>query len=124
MCTIVHLGGSEDVKVTSEPGGAKVVVDGAERGVTPLEVDLERKQAHTIILSTDGYKESIKQIQRRLSWWLAGNAIVGGLIGLVVDVLSGGGYTLDPSELHVPLESGTATAKAPVEALTTTPGAP
>lgn len=122
--TIVHLGGSEDVKVTSEPVGAKVVVDGADRGVTPLEVGLERKKAHTVVVSKDGYKESTKQIQSQLSWWLAGNAIFGGLIGLVVDLLSGGGYTLDPAEVHMALESGAATAKIPAEALTPTPAVP
>lgn len=120
--TIVHLGGSEDVKVSSEPVGAKVIVDGAERGVTPIEVDLERKKTHTVVLSKDGYKDSTKQIQSQLSWWLAGNAIFGGLIGLVVDLLSGGGYTLDPSDVHVALESGDATTKNPIETRTITPG--
>ena len=42
--TIVHLGGSEELNVTSEPPMAKVIVDGAERGVTPIAVKVERNR--------------------------------------------------------------------------------
>ncbi len=46
--TIVHLGGTEELNVTSEPSGAKLVVDGAERGVAPMALKVERKQAHKV----------------------------------------------------------------------------
>ena len=42
--TIVHLGGNEELNVSSEPAGAKVVIDGTERGVTPLATKVERKK--------------------------------------------------------------------------------
>lgn len=103
--TIVHLGGSEELNVTSEPSGAKVVVDGMERGITPVAVDVERKKPHKILVSKDGYQESQLSVDSSLSWWIAGNIVFGGLVGLLVDVLSGGGYTIDPDKLAVTLQS-------------------
>ncbi len=48
LCHHVHLGGTEELNVTSEPSGAKLVVDGAERGVAPMALKVERKQAHKV----------------------------------------------------------------------------
>jgi len=121
--TIVHLGSTEDLNIKSEPAGAKVVVDGADRGVTPLEVEVERKRPHTVVISMDGYKESTQRIESSKSWWLWGNAVFGGLIGLIVDLMNGGGYTLDPDDVKVNLErTATAAPVAPLGSLTSSTG--
>jgi len=104
--TLVHRGAPEDLTIKSEPVGATVVLDGIERGVTPLQVTVERNEPHTVVLSMDGFKEATRKIESNLSWWVAGNAASGG-IGLVVDLWSGNGYTIDPGELDVTLESTT-----------------
>ncbi|MFO0774344.1 MAG: PEGA domain-containing protein [Nitrospiraceae bacterium] len=107
--TIIHMGGSEDLDIKSNPPGATVVVDGAGRGVTPMTVDVERKKDHTVVLTKDGYQEQTVKVDHGVSWWLLGNAVFGGIIGLVVDLVSGGGYSLDPSDINVSLTStGTA----------------
>ena len=43
--TIVYLGSSEELNVSSEPSGATVVIDGTERGVTPLATKAEKKRS-------------------------------------------------------------------------------
>ena len=91
--TIVHLGGNEELNVSSEPAGAKVVIDGTERGVTPLATKVERKKDHAVVLTKEGFEENQSRVESHLSWWVAGNVILGGLVGILVDVLSGGGYT-------------------------------
>lgn len=93
--TIVHLGGSEEINVSSEPDGAKVVIDGTELGVTPLATKVERKKDHALVLTKEGFQETQTKVESHLSWWVAGNALVGGLVGILVDVLTGGGYTLE-----------------------------
>ncbi len=103
--TIVHLGGTEELNVISEPSGAKVVVDGTERGVTPIALKVERKQAHRILVSKEGYEESQTSVDSKLSLWMAGNVLFGGIIGFLVDVLSGGGYTIDPDKVAVTLQA-------------------
>jgi len=121
--TIVHLGSNEGLMIKSEPAGAKVVIDGADRGVTPLEVEVERKRSHTVVLSMGGYRETTQKVESGLSWWLAGNAVFGGVIGLVVDVLGGGGYTIEPSTIDLKLENAAvATVDVPLGSLTSSTG--
>jgi hypothetical protein len=45
--TIVHLGGSQEVPITSRPSGADILVDGLARGKTPAPVTLARGQGFT-----------------------------------------------------------------------------
>ncbi len=111
--TIVHLGGSEEINLSSEPAGAKVVIDGTELGVTPLATKVERKKDHAIVLNKEGFQETQTRVESHISWWVAGNVILGGLVGILVDVMSGGGYTIEPDAVAVTLK--------PVEAIGASP---
>ncbi|MFZ1764033.1 MAG: hypothetical protein CCU27_10605 [Nitrospira sp. UW-LDO-02] len=125
--TIVHLGGNEELNVSSEPAGAKVVIDGTERGVTPLATKVERKKDHAVVLTKEGFEENQSRVESHLSWWVAGNVILGGLVGILVDVLSGGGYTIEPDAVAVTLKpiEGVATSAAPsLSSLTQSPPVP
>ncbi len=125
--TIVHLGGSEEINVSSEPTGAKVVIDGTELGVTPLATKVERKKDHAIVLTKDGFQETQTKVESHISWWVAGNALVGGLVGILVDVLSGGGYTLEPDAVAVnlkPAEGITVSPSPSLSSLTQSPPIP
>lgn len=125
--TIVHLGGDEELNVSSEPAGAKVVIDGTERGVTPLAATVERKKDHAVVLTKEGFEENQSRVESHLSWWVAGNVILGGLVGILVDVLSGGGYTIEPDAVAVTLKptQGLVTSEAPsLSSLTQSPPVP
>ena len=125
--TIVHLGGNEELNVSSEPAGAKVAIDGTERGVTPLATKVERKKDHAVVLTKEGFEENQSRVESHLSWWVAGNVILGGLVGILVDVLSGGGYTIEPDAVAVTLKpiEGVATSAAPsLSSLTQSPPVP
>lgn len=125
--TIVHLGGNEELSVSSEPAGAKVVIDGTERGVTPLATKVERKKDHAVVLTKEGFEENQSRVESHLSWWVAGNVILGGLVGILVDVLSGGGYTIEPDAVAVtlkPIEGVAASAAPPLSSLTQSPPIP
>ncbi|MBX3339936.1 MAG: PEGA domain-containing protein, partial [Nitrospira sp.] len=71
--TIVHLGSSEELNVSSEPSGATVLIDGTERGVTPLATKVERKKDHAVVLTKEGFEESQSRVESHISWWVAGN---------------------------------------------------
>ena len=38
-------------------------------------------------------------LDRAVSGWFLGNLVIGGLIGIVVDVISGGVYKLEPGQI-------------------------
>src|SRR5205085_4482 len=79
-------GGSQTVTVTSTPPGASVLVDGQPQGVTPATVSLSRKSEHTVELAAAGYEPARLTVTKKLNPWLIGNLLLGGLIGVVVDV--------------------------------------
>ena len=125
--TIVHLGGNEELNVSLEPAGAKVVIDGTERGVTPLATKVERKKDHAVVLTKEGFEENQSRVESDLSGWVAGNVMLGGLVGILVDVFGGGGYTIEPDAVAVtlkPIEGVAASAAPPLSSLTQSPPIP
>jgi hypothetical protein len=66
--------------------GAKIFVDGKEKGETPTELVLKRKQGHLIRIELDGYDPYEISIGRRKSPWksIIGNLIIGGLPAAMV----------------------------------------
>ncbi len=125
--TIVHLGSDEELSVSSEPSGAKVVIDGTERGMTPLATKVERKKDHAVVLTKEGFEESQSRVESHISSWIAGNVIFGGLVGILVDVMSGGGYTIEPDKVAVtlkPVEGGGSSPAPSLSSLTQSPPIP
>jgi hypothetical protein len=68
--------------------GAKIIVDGKEKGETPVELVLKRKQDHLIRIELDGYDPYEISIGRKKTPWksIVGNLIIGGLpAGMVAE---------------------------------------
>lgn len=103
-CATIINGTSQSVDFRSDPPGARVYVDGVARGETPFEADVKRKQEHEVRFELEGYESYDVQLDRTVSPWLAGNILIGGLIGLGIDALSGGMYQVSPSSVGVILE--------------------
>ena len=100
--TIIH-GSRQQVSISSTPSNARVTVDGQPQGATPAIVLLKRKDLHTVRLELDGYQPVEIALRRKVSGWVWGNIIFGGLIGLAVDAGTGGMYKLTPEQLTTTL---------------------
>ncbi len=112
-CSTIFTGTSQNINFTSEPSSAKIEVINAYTnmqvytGTTPATVVLSKgdgyfKSASYIVkISKDGYETFQVQITGHLTgWYIAGNILVGGLIGwLIVDPISGGMWTLSPENI-------------------------
>lgn len=125
--TIVHLGGEQELNVTSDPSGAKVVIDGTERGVTPLAIKVERKKDHAMVFAKEGFQETQTKVESHISNWIAGNLVCCGLIGFLVDLVGSGGYTIEPDAVAVnlkPVESVVASPTPSLSSLTQSPPIP
>jgi len=119
--TIIH-GTTQKIHVSSEPSGADVQEDSIKLGQTPVSVTLKRKSDHVLIISKKGYQTEQRVIMHVIHGAVAGNIIVGGLIGWGVDAVSGGQYRLVPEMVHVvlkPLEPGSEEAGSPLLKMTT-----
>lgn len=102
-CGTIVNGSNQDVSFVSTPIGATVTVDGMDLGATPTIVSLSRKSTHTVAFSLDGYQPQSMIINRSVSGWAFGNILFGGLIGLVVDLSTGGMYKLTPDQVQMAL---------------------
>ncbi len=111
-CATVVTRGGKDQKVTilSDTPGATLVVDGQPTGAAPGTVALARKSEHKIEVVAPGYETAQVTVRRRLNPWLFGNLIIGGPIGLVIDVVSDSTHSLTPDEQKVTLRPLPATA--------------
>ena len=109
-------GGARDqhVKITSNPVGATVLVDGQPVGQTPADVKLCRKTEHNVEVAHPGYETAQTTIHRNLNPWLFGNILVGGPLGLVVDICTDATHNLSPDEIHLQLKNGGSDTRAQV----------
>ena len=98
-CSIIN-GRSQDVGISSSPAGANVIVDGQNRGITPLTLQLERDENHTIVIEKEGFQSQSATMTKSVSGWIWGNLFIGGIVGLVVDCCTGALWTLDPENVN------------------------
>jgi hypothetical protein len=99
--TFMSGGGEQMVRVNSSPSGAAVKIDGRDFGVTPTMAKLTRKDSHIVRLELAGYQPRETQLEKSLNPWVFGNILLGGVIGVVVDVVTGGINELKPDEVDL-----------------------
>jgi hypothetical protein len=110
-CATIVSGSKQTVRFTSNPLHATILIDSFEVGKTPFESRLARNQKHSIVIKLDGYQDFELQMTRKFNGWYIGNIVFGGLIGLIVDPLTGAICTLSPSEVRAQLSKGTVITK-------------
>lgn len=101
--TITGGTGPQKIKVASNPPGATVIVDGRPCAMTPTVLRLDRKVEHQILLEKEGYMAAEADLKPRINPWIFGNVVVGGLIGVVVDLATDSERSLSPSKVDVQL---------------------
>ena len=115
-CATIIKGPTEDISISSNPSNAQVRVYDRRNvevwnSTTPTVVELDRGrgyfkgETYTVEISEEGYQTSTIVIRSGINgWYLAGNIVLGGLIGwLIVDPLTGAMYNLKPEDISVGL---------------------
>lgn len=108
-CATVTRGTNEVYVVESAPAAAKVrISNGMTCEATPCSFKVPRKGNLVVTVSKDGYEDSTHDIQTQVSGGggaaMAGNVLVGGLIGVGVDAASGAMLEHKPNPLVVTLQ--------------------
>ncbi len=103
-CATIVSGKTQDVLIHSDPTGANILIDGMIKGTTPMFADLIRNERHTIKISKAGYEEETRATARGFNWWYLGNIILGGVIGLIVDPITGAIFEIKPDKINVDLK--------------------
>lgn len=107
-CATIVSGSKQSVKFTSNPSFATIFIDEVEMGKTPFEIKLERKKEHHVMIKLDGYKTYETNLTKKFNAWYIGNIAFGGIIGLIIDPITGAMYKLSPSEINAEMQKGVA----------------
>lgn len=85
-CATIVAPGPDLVPISSKPPGAMVYVDGVPVGVTPVTVPLKRSGSSRIRIELEGYEPVFVTQDKVFNGWFLGNILIGGLIGIIIDV--------------------------------------
>jgi membrane-bound inhibitor of C-type lysozyme len=116
-CATVTRGTTEAFTVETVPGGATVrTTAGYACDATPCTWKMPRKSEFTVTITKPGYKTVTTQVVHTTSGGgaagMAGNVLIGGIVGIGVDAATGATQDIKPNPLHVVLEPDTAAVAA------------
>ena len=106
-CATIISGSKQNVKFSSTPSAATIFINEVEVGKTPFELKLARKGEYDIQIKLDGYQTYQTSLTKKFNAWYIGNILFGGIIGLIVDPITGAIYNLTPGEINAQLTQGT-----------------
>jgi hypothetical protein len=120
-CATITRGTTEAWSVQTEPVGADIKLSSGEQCKSPCTLQKKRKDAFQVVIDHEGYQQVVTQVISSVKGagaaGMAGNVLIGGIIGIGVDLATGASKDLTPNPLIVklaPIGSGlTATIETP-----------
>jgi hypothetical protein len=113
-CATITRGTTEALVVNSSPSGAKVTLSNGMTGETPASFKVDRDEELVVTISKPGYETVTVNVNCQVAGagaaGMAGNVIVGGLIGAAIDAGSGAMMEHKPNPIEVTLESSPKTS--------------
>ena len=108
-CATVTRGTTQTFSVETDPIGAQVTTsNGFSCNYTPCSFTMKRKHPFTVTVEKEGYETVTTEIQSNVSGGggaaMAGNVLVGGLIGAGVDASTGAMNELKPNPLIIKMQ--------------------
>lgn len=107
-CATIISGSRQTVQISSQPNAAVVYLNEIEVGKTPIVENLKRNQNYQLVLKLDGYKPYEIMLEKKFNAWYIGNVLIGGIVGLVIDPITGALFKLKPEEINGKIKNGTA----------------
>lgn len=106
-CATIFSGSKQKVKFSSNPSSATIFIDEVEVGKTPFEIKLARKKKHSVMIKLEGYETYQTNLTKKLNGWFLGNILIGGIIGFIIDPITGAMYSLTPKQINAQMNKGT-----------------
>lgn len=106
-CATIISGSRQVVEIKSEPTSARVYINEVEIGNTPIKENLKRNQEYSLILKLDGYETYETKLEKKFNGWYIGNIVFGGLVGIIIDPITGAIHKLKPEEIDCNPKNGT-----------------
>ena len=110
-CASVTRGTTENISIASTPAGATAEISGLDiptACVTPCVVQAKRNADITVTVNKDGYEAQTipltKEVPGTGAAGFAGNILLGGLVGMGVDAVTGAAQDHKPNPVIVTLQ--------------------
>lgn len=107
-CASLTQGTSDAFLVTSKPNNVEIVTSHGYFCNAPCALKLPKKESFTITASKKGYCSRVYTVISIMGGSggaaMAGNVLIGGLIGAGVDSMTGAAKHLEPNPLNIELE--------------------
>ena len=72
--------------------------------MTPCTLLLDRRQGvYQITIEKKGYEPVTVTLKKGINGWVFGNLLIGGIVGIVIDIASGSASSFKPTEIEVNL---------------------
>jgi len=114
-CASVVRGVNEDVRIEVTPANAEIRTSAGHACTGPCVVNVPRKKEFTVTASAPGYQTETIDVDTRVSGkgaaGMAGNVIIGGVVGVGVDAVSGATLDHYPNPVIFSLDKGTGSKK-------------
>jgi PEGA domain len=121
-CASVTRGTTENISISTTPSGATADISGLDIPtvcVTPCVVQAKRNADITVTINKEGYEPQIipltKEIPGSGAAGFAGNILLGGLVGMGVDAVTGAAQDHKPNPVIVTLQPTAPVAPRPVK---------
>ena len=106
-CGALFNSGAARVNFTSTPDTAEVWIDGVRRGTTPVFLELEKKKDHMVTFRKAGYQDMSNPLPRAIKGVYVVFDVLGGLLPVAVDAITGSWYVLSTDHVHGSLQRTT-----------------
>lgn len=110
-CASVTRGTTENLSIVSTPSGAEASISGLDvptACVTPCAVVVKRNADISVTFQKEGYEPQVVQLTKEIpatgAAGFAGNVLIGGLVGMGVDAVTGAATDHKPNPVAVTLE--------------------
>lgn len=104
-CATLFNSGTKNVAMSSNPSAAEVWINNVNRGATPITLELNNHQSHTVVFRKEGYQDVACELTASVGAVWVILDILGGLVPVIVDAATGEWKGIDQDVCNVVLPS-------------------
>lgn len=95
-CATILSSNQTNLHVDSDPAGARVFINGAPVGKTPLDLQTDKRKDLFVEARLDGYDNSTRVVPASVgAGWVIADVVLSGVLGVVIDAVTGSWNSLD-----------------------------
>lgn len=103
-CATLFSSSNKSIAIRSTPENAEIYINGERMGSTPLQLELDASKTYSIEYRKEGYKPITKHLKGKVGVKWVILDILGGMMPIVVDAVTGDWYQFDTDAVNTLLD--------------------